>query len=237
MSSQTTLEYLAYLGFESSQRGGTTAALQTTASRKRRRKFGANQKVDRNVFLCYVLGKSHSGKSSLLNAFLNKPFDPTYHPTIRPIVAVNSVELQGGKQVYLILSELGELESATLENRAKLDACDLICWTYDSSDADSWTYIVQTKEQHADKGMDDVPSIYLATKADDDKAVQRSDRPPEVWCSDQGLPAPLHTSIRWGSVGEVFVHVSANEVSMSSGTNYLHHAASGIVYVSCFRLL
>ncbi len=56
---KTTLEYLAYLGFETTNRGGTTAALKITKSRKRRRKPG---RVERNVVLCYVLGASQSGK-------------------------------------------------------------------------------------------------------------------------------------------------------------------------------
>lgn len=208
MSPQITLEYLAYLGFETTQRGGTTVALQITASRKRRRKMSTGQKVERNIFLCYVLGKSHSGKSSLLNAFLHKPFDATYHPTIKPLVAINSVEMQGGKQVYLILWELGQQEPAILDNKTKLDSCDLICWTYDSSDADSWDYVVDTKAKYAGKGLDEVPSVYVATKADRDRVVQRTDLPPEIWCTDQGLQAPMHTSLNWGSVGEVFVHVS-----------------------------
>jgi GTPase SAR1 family protein/Ca2+-binding EF-hand superfamily protein len=48
---KTTLEYLAYLGFE--ERGGTTSALKVTKARKRRKRPG---RVERNVFLCYVLG-------------------------------------------------------------------------------------------------------------------------------------------------------------------------------------
>lgn len=132
-------------------------------------------------------------------------------------MAVNSVEMPGGKQVYLILSELGELEPAILENKVKLDACDLLCWTYDSTDAESWDYVVQTRQTYAPKGLDDVPSIYVATKADGDRSVQRTDVPPEIWCSDQGLPAPMHTSVEWGSVGELFAHVSttASMISMS----------------------
>jgi Ras family protein T1 len=101
---KTTLEYLAYLGFESPDAKNTTAALKVTKPRKRRNKPGS--KVERSVFHCYVLGAPGSGKSALLNAFLNRPFDATYHPTIKPQTAVNSVELQGGKQCYLILSEL-----------------------------------------------------------------------------------------------------------------------------------
>jgi mitochondrial Rho GTPase 1 len=98
---KATLEYLAYLGFESPEKGGTVAALKVTKPRRRRRRPG---RVDRNVVSCYVLGASQSGKSSLLDAFLNRPFSQTYHPSIKPRTAVNSVELQGGKQCYLIVS-------------------------------------------------------------------------------------------------------------------------------------
>ena len=54
---RTTLEYMAYLGFE--DEGGTAAALKITKPRKSRRRLA---KVERNVVLCYVLGASHSGK-------------------------------------------------------------------------------------------------------------------------------------------------------------------------------
>ena len=103
-------------------------------------------------------------QSSILDAFLNRPFDSTYHPTIKPRTAVNSVELQGGKQCYLIvgsniqanhnftsltsafqIEELGELESAILENEAKLNSCDVVCYTYDSSDPDSFAHIVDLR--------------------------------------------------------------------------------------------
>ncbi|CRK38826.1 hypothetical protein BN1723_015410 [Verticillium longisporum] len=135
MEPKTTLEYLAHLGFEpATSRETTTAALKVTKARKRRKRPG---RVERNVVLCYVLGAPSAGKSSLLDAFLNRPFDPLYRPSIKPRRAVNSVELHGGKQCYLILEELGELEPAILENQAKLNACDLVCYAYDSSNPDS----------------------------------------------------------------------------------------------------
>ncbi|OCK84653.1 mitochondrial Rho GTPase-like protein [Lepidopterella palustris CBS 459.81] len=200
---KTTLEYLAYLGFETPDKGGTAFALKVTKARKRRNKPG---RVERNVFLCYVLGASGSGKSSLLSAFLNRPFSQTYHPTIKPQAAVNSVELKGGKQCYLILEELGELEPAILENQAKLDACDLLCYTYDSSEPDSFAHIVELRKKYPH--LDELPAVYTALKADQDKTMQRCEQQPDEYTSALNMAAPLHVSVTWTSISELFVHLA-----------------------------
>ncbi|KAF2279758.1 mitochondrial Rho GTPase 1 [Westerdykella ornata] len=199
---KTTLEYLAYLGFES-DRGGTTTALKVTKPRKRRNRPG---RVERNVFLCYVVGSSGSGKSALLSAFLQRPFSHTYHPTIKPQSAVNSVELKGGKQCYLILEELGELETAILENQAKLDACDLLCFTYDSSEPDSFAHIVELRKKYPH--LDHLPAVYTALKADQDKTMQRCELQPDEYTAALNMSAPLHVSATWSSISELFVHLA-----------------------------
>ena len=200
---KTTLEYLAYLGFESSDRGGTTAALRVTKPRKHRRRPG---RVERTVFLCYVLGASGSGKSSLLDALLNRPFSSLHRPTIKPRSAVNSVELQGGKQCYLILEELGELEPAILENKAKLDACDLLCYTYDSGDPDSFAHVAELRKRYSK--LEDVPSVYAALKADQDKTMQNFEHQPDEYTVALNMAPPMHVSVTWSSISELFVHVS-----------------------------
>ncbi|KAF2837653.1 mitochondrial Rho GTPase [Patellaria atrata CBS 101060] len=200
---KTTLEYLAFLGFESLDKGGTTAALKVTKARKRRNKPG---RVERNVILCYVIGSRGSGKSMLLSALLNRPFNSTYSPTIKPRSAVNSVELQGGKQVYLILEELGELESAILENQAKLDACDLLCYTYDSSDPDSFSHIVDLRKKYPQ--LDQIPAVYIALKADQDRTTQRCEQQPDEYTNALNMAAPLHVSATWSSISELFVHLA-----------------------------
>ncbi|KAI1656360.1 mitochondrial Rho GTPase 1 [Daldinia decipiens] len=198
---KTTLEYLAYLGFEpQNTRESLTSALKVTKPRKRRRRPG---RVERNVVLCYIIGAAKSGKSSLLDAFLNRPFYSLYHPTIKPRRAVNSVELQGGKQCYLILEELGELEPAILENQARLDSCDLICYAYDSSDPDSFSHIVDLRKRFPQ--LDDLPSIYTALKADKDKTTQRSELQPDQYTSNLMMSTPVHVSVTWNSIGELFV--------------------------------
>lgn len=198
---KTTIEYLAYLGFEpANPKDNITSAIKITKSRKRRRRPG---RVERNVVLCYMLGGAGAGKSSLLDAFLNRPFEPLHRPTIKPRRAVNSVELPGGRQVYLILEELGELEPAILENQAKLDACDLICYTYDSSDPDSFSHIVDMRAKHPH--LDDLPAIYTALKADKDKTNQRSELQPDEYTSSLNMSHPLHVSVTWNSISELFV--------------------------------
>ncbi|KAF4125652.1 mitochondrial Rho GTPase 1 [Geosmithia morbida] len=197
----TTIEYLAYLGFEPpNPRDPITAALKITKSRKRRRRPG---RVERNVVMGYLVGAPASGKSALLDAFLNRPFENLHRPTIQPRRAVNSVELPGGKQVYLILEELGELEPAILENTAKLDACDLLCYAYDSSDPDSFSHIVNIRAKHP--YLDELPSVYTALKADRDKTTQRSELQPDEYTSSLKMSTPLHVSVTWNSISELFV--------------------------------
>ncbi len=204
-SPKTTLAYLAHLGYDPPDHS-TTSALHLTKPRKRTRRGKKAAKTERNVLLAYVLGAPGSGKSSLLDSFLSRPFSSTYHPTIKPRTAVNSVELPGGKQCTLILEELGELEPAILENAAKLSAADIVVYTYDSSDPDSFTYIAQSRSQHPH--LDEMPSLYVALKADMDKSTQRDDVQPEEYTSALGMAKPLHVSVTWGSIRELFVQIA-----------------------------
>lgn len=212
-SPATTLAYLAYLGFEPSDpRSTTTSALQLTKARKRRKRLG---RVERNVLHAYVLGGSGAGKSSLLNSFLARPFSPTYHPTIKPRTAVNSVELPGGKQCYLILEELGELEEAVLENKAKLDACDILVFAYDSSDPDSFSHISELRQKYPH--LTDLPALYVALKADRDRTMQRAEIQPEEYTGALGMSKPVHVSVTWESISELFVRIAETAVWPTTG--------------------
>ena len=109
---RTTLAYLAYLGYpqtpavrfsSTSPPPSTTTALHVTKPRRTDRKRG---KASRNVFLAYVCGAAGSGKTSLLRAFVGKPWNGAsgfYEPTKKSMSVVNAVDINGSEK-YLVVS-------------------------------------------------------------------------------------------------------------------------------------
>ncbi|KAG8895591.1 ERMES complex Ca(2+)-binding regulatory GTPase gem1 [Tulasnella sp. 403] len=211
---RTTLHYLAYLGFplspnvpstsaSSSAPLPTTAALQVTRARHSDRRRG---KVSRNVFRCYVCGAAGSGKTSLLRAFVGKPFkrgpngEGVYEPTTKVISVVNSVEINGSEK-YLVLQEFGsKYEAEALRNSRKMEV-DVIVYVHDSSDTNSFSYISNLRQQY---NLDHIPSIFVATKSDLDLAQQRHKVQPDVYCRRLGLQVPVAVSVRTGELADVF---------------------------------
>ncbi|KAF5096754.1 hypothetical protein DV451_004096 [Geotrichum candidum] len=222
---KTTTAYLALLGFESQHQSmrKITDALKVTRPRKQRNpstRSYRNSVVDRNVFNCYVVGSPGSGKTSLLTAFLNRPFTEIYSPTIKPFTVVNSVEMTGGKQCYLILEELGELEPAVLENQSRLDSCDVLCFVYDSSDPDSFTYLVELCQKNP--LLERLPAVYVALKADLDRQQQRSSMQPDAYTSKLNMASPLHVSVQWPqALNELFVQLSEAALRPGSATPHV----------------
>lgn len=164
---KTTLAYLAYLGYEPSSNAliqDSTSALKTTPPRRRRK--GEVGKVQRNVFLAYVLGAPGSGKTSLLRSLLNKQFNGTHTTTNGVLSVVNSVEVEGGAEKYLVCQEF---EATTLKNSKKLQLADVIVLVYDCSDANSFSYL---SNLHQNYNLDGIPCVYVATKSDLDLAQQ-----------------------------------------------------------------
>lgn len=202
-----TTAYLVYFGFQED----ATLALQITKLRKMRRRNGKFYRApisDRKVFNCFVLGKPNSGKSSLLESFLGRPFTEVYSPTIRPRIAVNSLELKGGRQYYLIMQEFGEQESTILDNRDKLKECDVLCLAYDSSDPESFSYLVDLFNNHREQ-LESLPVVFVALKADLDKQQQRCHVQPDDFTEILLIDHPLHVSSTWlSSLNELFIKIT-----------------------------
>ncbi|KAJ3019599.1 ERMES complex Ca(2+)-binding regulatory GTPase gem1 [Thoreauomyces humboldtii] len=191
---KTTLAYLAYLGFN----GDATAALKVTKPRKADRRRG---RVQRNVFLCYVFGATGAGKSQLLRSLVNKPFTDSYDPTTRSYSVVNSVEI-GGVEKYLVMQEFGpKFDSEILQNRRKLEACDILCFLYDSGDVNSFAYVANLRNRC---NIDHIPCVFVATKSDTDLVPQRYEVQPDAYCRGLGLAVPISLSIKDNVTAELY---------------------------------
>ncbi|KAI8059637.1 EF hand associated-domain-containing protein [Gongronella butleri] len=191
---QTTLKYLAYLGFE----GDTRTALKITRPRRLDRKKG---KIQRNVFLCYVVGAPGAGKTSLMKAFVQKPFADKYQPTKEPFHVVNSVEMKGVEK-YLVMEEIGaEREAEVLSSKKRLEACDLLCFVYDTSNAHSFDYLASLREKYK---LDHVPVVFVATKCELDLVTQRYEVQPDVYCRQLKLAVPLSVSVKEQQMADLY---------------------------------
>lgn len=220
---KTTTKYLVYLGYQHDPRD----CLKITKPKKYKKRNGLLYRAsvnDRKVFNCFVIGKAKSGKSTLLRSFANKDDSDTsnvfsyYSPTIRPNMVTNSLELDDGKQYYLILQEFGQTEEEVLSNEKKWEQCDVVCLTYDSSDPESFSYILQAIQKY--KHLLKIPCIVVALKADLDTQDQRCITQPNDFCDSLNLDNPLRISAFWPSMTQLFekiVNVSLQPLKATPG--------------------
>ncbi|KAL6928316.1 hypothetical protein ACO0SA_003054 [Hanseniaspora valbyensis] len=200
---KTTTKFLVYLGYQ----GDPKTCLRVTKQRKVKKRHGKFYRApvsDRKVFNCFLIGKPGSGKSSLLKSFANKDdldigssYHNYYSPTMKPSLVINSLELADGKQYYLILQEFGQSEFEVIENEKKWDQCDVLCLCYDSSDPESFSYILRIMEKYPH--LQRLPIIVVGLKADLDTQDQRCFIQPDEYCESLSLDHPLRTSVLWPS--------------------------------------
>ncbi|GAA5970266.1 hypothetical protein JCM8115_003137 [Rhodotorula mucilaginosa] len=205
----------------------TTSALQITKPRRPSRRKGTP--VERNVFLAYVLGAAGSGKTSLLRAFVGKGFDEEAIESSRVAArgpgargaghvtaittkgmtsgrgkdksVVNCVE-EGGGERYLVLQEFGSTyESEVLRNKKKLELADVLIFVYDSSDTNSFSYVSNLRQQYK---LDDIPTLFVATKSDLDLAQQRHEVQPDTYCRKLSIRVPLAVSVKRGELADLY---------------------------------
>ncbi|GAA5842220.1 hypothetical protein JCM3766R1_005068 [Sporobolomyces carnicolor] len=225
----------------------TTSALQITKPRRPSRRK-PNVRVERNCFLAYVLGASGSGKTSLLKAFVGKGFNEEEgdgdHGRIKVSTSgsspstvadsmrgrgksvVNCVE-EGGGERYLVLQEFGSTyESEVLRNKKKLELADVLIFVYDSSDTNSFSYISNLRQQYK---LDDIPSLFVATKSDLDLAQQRHEVQPDTYCRKLQIRVPVSVSVKRGELADLFHTIVRIAIHPMSSIPYAPSRASSTI--------
>ncbi|TNY18913.1 mitochondrial Rho GTPase [Rhodotorula diobovata] len=114
---------------------------------------------------------------------------------------VNCVE-EGGGERYLVLQEFGSTyESEVLRNKKKLELADVLVFVYDSSDTNSFSYVSNLRQQYK---LDDIPTLFVATKSDLDLAQQRHEVQPDTYCRKLSLRVPLAVSVKRGELADLY---------------------------------
>ncbi|KAJ2501793.1 ERMES complex Ca(2+)-binding regulatory GTPase gem1 [Coemansia sp. RSA 1972] len=206
---RTTLAYLAYFGFPGDTRDGINIVARHSSVRRRKR-----GKQQRSAFLCYVVGARRVGKSSLIRAFSKKPFRPDYVPTARTTTTVNAVDVKGAEK-YLVMQEFGPYDTSVLQSRRQLESCDLLVMVYDSNDPASFAYLTDLRRNYS---LDSLPTMFVATKSDLDYVEQRCDTPPDIYCRELLLNAPVHVSAKDMQLANVFQRMAAITRNPQSAT-------------------
>lgn len=133
-----TLRYLAYLGYDGDRRSAISIL-------KNRRSKSPKKRASRSVFHGLVFGATGSGKTEFLKGLVEKPFTQSYNPNAAPLKVVNSVESRGAEK-YLVLEEVDVADAQTiLDNKDLLERIDVLCFLYDSSDPNSFSYLMQLR--------------------------------------------------------------------------------------------
>ncbi|KAF2603561.1 hypothetical protein F2Q70_00026317 [Brassica cretica] len=187
-----TLANLIYIGYGHDPASAFSVTRKRSVDRKK-------QRTERNVFQCFVFGPKKSGKSALLDSFLESKFSDGYKATVGERYAANVVDQPGGCKKTLILREIPEDRvKKFLANKEALAACDVAVVVYDSSDVYSWRKAREMLMEVARKGEESgygTPCVLVAAKDDLDAypmSVQESDRV----CMELGIDIPVSVSMK-----------------------------------------
>ncbi|CAH1436836.1 unnamed protein product [Lactuca virosa] len=249
------VENLIYIGYS----GDPSSAVKLTQRRRVDRK---KQQTDRSVFQCFVFGPKEAGKSTLLHAFVGRPFTDVYTPTpaTEERYTVNIVDQPDGTRKTLILREIPEdAVGKLLIHKDALAACDIAVFVHDSSSEASWTKATELLVQVASHGEStgyEVPCLIVAAKDDLEPyptAIQDSTRVSQ----DMGIEAPIPISTRLGDFNNVYrrivraaehPHLSIPETEAGKTRKHYHRllnrslmvvsvgAAVGIVGLAAYRV-
>eukprot|EP00112_Aurelia_sp_Birch-Aquarium-sp1_P021255 Seg5674.1 transcript_id=Seg5674.1/GoldUCD/mRNA.D3Y31 product="Mitochondrial Rho GTPase 1-A" protein_id=Seg5674.1/GoldUCD/D3Y31 len=181
LNHEWTLANLAYLGYIQGEQETQLPAVRVTRNKMTDL---SKRRTNRTVFNCYVFGPVGSGKTSFLQAFIDRSIKDRDSSTDASIkYTVNSISI--GKDIHLILHEIDWRRSGEEINS---DRMDVACFLYDTSKSDSFSKIAQL-HQRLEK---DVPCMFVAMKSDISPPKQNYTVPVSEFCANHS-PFPLQS--------------------------------------------
>mmetsp|Transcript_9999 Transcript_9999/g.30532 ORF Transcript_9999/g.30532 Transcript_9999/m.30532 type:complete len:628 (-) Transcript_9999:131-2014(-) len=178
---------IVYMGFS----GEPASAVRITRPRRRDRR---SKVVTREVFYCYVIGSQGSGKSELIRGLVNRPFGEDNVPTANEAVAARMIEVEKGRPYGLIMREINDRQLCDLTvSKGLLDACDMVCLVYDVTDPESFSFVAKMYEELR-KARHSLPTIFVATKTEQEAVSQNYEMQPAEFTQQNNLPEPIGVS-------------------------------------------
>ncbi|KAH3758142.1 small GTP-binding protein domain [Pelomyxa schiedti] len=146
----------------------------------------------RKLFNIFVFGSRGCGKSSLLNTFIKRQFDPRYFPTVGNQRVCGPVQFRGTLK-YAVLHEFpSDLQVAM--QPSEMTGCDMACILYDQTcdfsfhHAARMCYILEKDYPH-------IPRALVATKVDNTSQSPNNEQA-KTFCRTHNIPQPLFFSAK-----------------------------------------
>ncbi|OLY83475.1 Mitochondrial Rho GTPase 1 [Smittium mucronatum] len=226
-----TLEYFGYLGFPGSPSSALRLTKRRSATPKFKRKLIdkntlSNEDLSNKKSSKYFKKDSNEKLSRLNSRLISNNFGSSLNDNVTKLKSKNSSikkliskhndsktpytskSAKSTSLVYVIgspgcgkIKEFGLYTNMALGNNRALDSCDLLCMVYDSSDPHSFQYLIDLRNHY---NLDNIPTLFIATKSDLDPVEQHSETPPDIYCRDLKLKSPLFISVKNGQTAGIF---------------------------------
>jgi len=180
MNHDWVLANLAYLGYIQGEEENQLTAVRVTRSKSTDL---AKRRTNRTVFSCCVFGSPGVGKTSFLQAFVNRTVKEREYDLEDYDVSCTTSSIDIGKDIFVILNEVSWKKSV---EKLKNERMDVACFLYDVSKPDSFAKIARLYQRLEI----DIPCLFIGMKNDISPVKQNYSVPVVDFCKTNS-PFPL----------------------------------------------
>uniref|UniRef100_A0A914GU30 Miro domain-containing protein n=1 Tax=Globodera rostochiensis TaxID=31243 RepID=A0A914GU30_GLORO len=147
----------------------------------------------RRVFKCNVIGPRNAGKTVFCRSFVGKNIVEVERLGKKQLspYAINSV-LVRSESKHLLLQEIDVDSRSDLLSSQEINAADVVCLLYDSTDPNSFAYCAELYLRNFHRMK--LPCLFVTTKFDQYEVEQDFAYQPTEFCNMHQLPKPYYFS-------------------------------------------